>query len=204
MYGVQKAEELEIQNRWKRNLAYKSLAVPLGLRSAKDILFLNLHEKAHGPHGLVAGTTGSGKSELIQSYILSLAVNFHPYEVGFLLIDYKGGGMADLFRTLPHHLGTITNLDGNGSMRTLACVKAELSQRQRIFRAFGVNHMNGYMKLFRAGKAAEPLPHLFIICDEFAELKKEQPEFMKELVSAARIGRSLGVHLILATQKPAS
>ena len=203
LYGVQKAEELEIQNRWKRNLAYKSLAVPLGLRSAKDILFLNLHEKAHGPHGLVAGTTGSGKSELIQSYILSLAVNFHPYEVGFLLIDYKGGGMADLFRTLPHHLGTITNLDGNGSMRTLACVKAELSQRQRIFRAFGVNHMNGYMKLFRAGKAAEPLPHLFIICDEFAELKKEQPEFMKELVSAARIGRSLGVHLILATQKPA-
>lgn len=203
LYGVRHPEELEIQNRWKSSQSHKSLSVPVGLRSAKDILFLNLHEKAHGPHGLVAGTTGSGKSELIQSYILSLAVNFHPYEVGFLLIDYKGGGMADMFRTLPHHLGTITNLEGNGSMRALASVKAELSRRQRTFRDFGVNHINGYMRLFKTGTAKEPIPHLFIICDEFAELKKAQPEFMKELVSAARIGRSLGVHLILATQKPA-
>lgn len=111
--------------------------------------------------------------------------------------------MANLFCRLPHHLGTITNLDGAGSMRALASVKAELSRRQRIFGKFQVNHINGYMKLFKEGAADEPIPHLFIISDEFAELKKEQPEFMKELVSAARIGRSLGVHLILATQKPA-
>ena len=122
--------------------------------------------------------------------------------MGLLLIDYKGGGMANLFKNLPHLLGTITNLDGSESMRALASVKAELSRRQRVFSEHGVNHINGYMKLFKAGEAAEPIPHLFIISDEFAELKKEQPEFMKELVSAARIGRSLGVHLILATQKP--
>ncbi len=203
LYKIRRPEELEIRKRWKSSQSYKSLAVPLGLRSPEETLFLNLHEKAHGPHGLVAGTTGSGKSELIQSYILSLAVNFHPYEVGFLLIDYKGGSMAELFHRLPHHLGTITNLDGSGSMRALISVKAELSRRQRIFREFGVNHINGYMRLFKEGNASEPIPHLFIICDEFAELKKEQPDFMKELVSAARIGRSLGVHLLLATQKPA-
>jgi len=203
LYGIRRPEELEIRKRWSSSQSHKSLAVPLGLRSEKDVLFLNLHERADGPHGLAAGTTGSGKSELIQSYILSLAVNFHPNEVGFLLIDYKGGGMADLFQRLPHHLGTITNLDGSGSVRALVSVKAELSRRQKIFRDFGVNHLNGYMRLFKEGMAEEPLPHLFIICDEFAELKKEQPDFMKELISAARIGRSLGVHLILATQKPA-
>ncbi len=188
LYGIRHPEELEIRKRWKEGQSHQSLAVPLGLRSADDILNLNLHEKAHGPHGLVAGTTGSGKSELLQSYILSLAVNFHPHEVGFLLIDYKGGGMANLFHGLPHHMGTITNLDGSGSMRALVSVKAELSRRQRIFGRFQVNHINGYMRLFKEGTAAEPIPHLFLICDEFAELKKEQPDFMKELISAARIG----------------
>ena len=202
MYGVNSPEELNASTRWKINQSHKSLAVPLGLRAKDDIVNLNLHEKAHGPHGLVAGTTGSGKSEIIQSYILSLAVNFHPNEIGFLLIDYKGGGMANLFSRLPHLLGTITNLDKSESMRALVSIKSELARRQRIFGENGVNHINGYNLLFREGKVSEPIPHLFIISDEFAELKKEQPEFMSELVSAARIGRSLGVHLILATQKP--
>jgi S-DNA-T family DNA segregation ATPase FtsK/SpoIIIE len=202
LYHVSEPEELEIKKRWKEHFAEKSLAVPLGVRAEDDIVELNLHEKAHGPHGLVAGTTGSGKSEIIQSYILSLAVNFHPHEVGFLLIDYKGGGMAGLFKNLPHLLGTITNLDGSESMRALASIKSELARRQKLFGENNVNHINGYMSLFREGKVREPLPHLFLISDEFAELKKEQPEFMKELVSTARIGRSLGVHLILATQKP--
>ena len=202
MYHVERPQELAVLDRWKKNQAYRSLAVPLGLRGPEDYLYLNLHEKAHGPHGLVAGTTGSGKSEIIQSYILSLAVNFHPHEVGFLLIDYKGGGMAGLFQKLPHLLGTITNLDGSESLRAMASIKSELSRRQRLFGRNHVNHINDYNKLFKAGQAEEPLPHLFLISDEFAELKKEQPEFMSELISTARIGRSLGVHLILATQKP--
>ncbi|MCU5097168.1 type VII secretion protein EssC [Bacillus wiedmannii] len=202
MYGVEKVKELNITSRWEKNAAHKSLAVPLGLRGKEDIVNLNLHEKAHGPHGLIAGTTGSGKSEIIQSYILSLAVNFHPYEVAFLLIDYKGGGMANLFKNLPHLLGTITNLDGAQSMRALASIKAELQKRQRLFGENDVNHINQYQKLYKEGLVSEPMPHLFLISDEFAELKSEQPEFMKELVSTARIGRSLGIHLILATQKP--
>ncbi len=202
LYQVERPEELDAYERWKKNHAHKSLAVPLGLRAQDDYLFLNLHEKAHGPHGLVAGTTGSGKSEIVQTYILSLAVNFHPHEVGFLLIDYKGGGMAGLFKKLPHLLGTITNLDGSESMRALTSIKSELARRQRLFSENNVNHINAYHKLYQAGEVLEPIPHLFLISDEFAELKKEQPDFMKELVSAARIGRSLGIHLILATQKP--
>lgn len=202
MYGIERPKELQIAKRWKENRAYKTLAVPLGVRAVDDYVYLNLHEKAHGPHGLVAGTTGSGKSEIIQSYILSLIVNFHPYEVGFLLIDYKGGGMAGLFKDMPHLLGTITNLDGSESQRAMASIKSELARRQRIFSNHNVNHIDSYNKLFKNGEAREPIPHLFLISDEFAELKKEQPDFMAELVSTARIGRSLGVHLILATQKP--
>jgi len=202
LYDVKRPEEIPVLSLWEKNACHKSLAVPLGLRGKDDIVSLNLHEKAHGPHGLVAGTTGSGKSEIVQSYILSLAVNFHPHEVGFLLIDYKGGGMANLFAKLPHLLGTITNLDGSESMRALASIKSELARRQRIFNDYNVNNINQYTKLFKAGESTLPMPHLFIISDEFAELKKEQPDFMAELVSTARIGRSLGVHLILATQKP--
>ena len=126
LYKVKDPKELKIKTRWDINEAHKTLAVPLGVRASEYYVYLNLHEKAHGPHGLVAGTTGSGKSEIIQSYILSLAVNFHPYEVGFLLIDYKGGGMAGLFEKLPHLLGTITNLDGSESMRAMASIKSEL------------------------------------------------------------------------------
>lgn len=202
LYNVEQPKALNILHRWQQNESHKTLSVPLGVRGEADIVYLDLHEKAHGPHGLVAGTTGSGKSEIIQSYILSLAVNFHPHEVGFLLIDYKGGGMANLFKNMPHLLGTITNLDGSESMRALASIKSELKRRQKIFNDHDVNNIIKYNKLFKTGLAKEPLPSLFLISDEFAELKKEQPEFMSELVSVARIGRTLGIKLILATQKP--
>ena len=202
LYGVKRPEELDIAGRWARNRAAEGLAAPLGVRAARDTVALDLHESAHGPHALLAGTTGSGKSELLQSLILSLALQFSPEEIGFLLIDYKGGGMAHLFADLPQLLGTVTNLDGSDSRRALLAVKSELARRQRLFRAAGVNHIDAYGGVYRGGFAKEPLPHLFLIADEFAELKAEQPEFMAELISTARVGRSLGIHLILATQKP--
>ncbi|MBU3851958.1 MAG: type VII secretion protein EssC [Candidatus Paralactobacillus gallistercoris] len=203
MYGVKTVAQLNIAQRWQKHSPYQTLAVPLGVSGPDELVELDLHERAHGPHGLIAGTTGSGKSELIQSYILSLAVNFHPYDVAFLLIDYKGGGMAHLFDKLPHLLGVITNLDKAQSMRALESIQAELDKRQRLFAENNVNHINQYQKLYKEGKVTEPMPHLFMISDEFAELKAEQPEFMEKLISTARIGRSLGIHLILATQKPA-
>ncbi|WP_301107148.1 type VII secretion protein EssC [Sporosarcina sp.] len=204
MYGVKEVEELPVEQYWLTNESSKSLAVPVGFKGKTDLVHLNLHEKAHGPHGLLAGTTGSGKSEFLQTFILSLAVNFHPYEVAFLLIDYKGGGMAQPFKNIPHLLGTITNIEGskNFSMRALASINSELKRRQRLFDKYEVTHIDQYTTLYKEEIAAEPLPHLFLISDEFAELKSEEPEFIRELVSTARIGRSLGVHLILATQKP--
>lgn len=184
---------------------YKSMAAPLGVKANDEIVYLDISDKgsAHGPHGLVAGTTGSGKSEILQTYVLSMATLFHPYEVGFVIIDFKGGGMANQFKDLPHLMGTITNIDGREITRSLLSTKAELVKRQTLFAAAGVNHINDYIKLYKKGEVTQPLPHLIMIVDEFAELKAEYPDFMKEIISAARIGRTLGIHLILATQKPA-
>ncbi|MBR3833402.1 MAG: type VII secretion protein EssC [Lachnospiraceae bacterium] len=209
MYGVGKIEHLNAETRWKENNPVKSLETPIGIDTMGELFTLDLHEKFHGPHGLVAGMTGSGKSEFIMAFILSMALNYHPNEVAFVLIDYKGGGMAKAFEKLPHTAGIITNLDGAAVNRSLVSIQSELKRRQAIFSEAGklVGESNidiyKYQKLYREGRVSEPLQHLFIISDEFAELKTQQPEFMEQLVSAARIGRSLGVHLILATQKPA-
>ena len=199
---IYSVEELDLEKRWAGTQVHRSMAAPLGVKTKNEVVYLDIHEKAHGPHGLVAGTTGSGKSEILQSYILSMATLFHPYEVGFLIIDFKGGGMANQFQSLPHLLGAITNIDGKQIERSLLSIKAELLKRQNYFAEAEVNHIDKYIMKYKNHEVTKPLPHLIIIVDEFAELRAEFPEFMKELVSAARIGRSLGVHLILATQKP--
>jgi len=202
MFNILSAEDLDLEKRWQKSQIHQSMAAPIGVKVKNEIVYLDLHEKYHGPHGLVAGTTGSGKSEILQTYILSMATLYHPYEVGFVIIDFKGGGMVNQFRDLPHLMGAITNIDGKEINRSLLSIKAELQKRQRLFAKENVNNINNYIKGYKNGSISEPLPHLIIIVDEFAELKAEQPEFMKELISTARIGRSLGVHLILATQKP--
>lgn len=203
MHGVKRLEDFNVQEHWRKNRAYENMRALIGEKAGGALVYLDIHEKYHGPHGLVAGTTGSGKSETIQTYMLSLALNFSPQDVGFLVIDFKGGGMANLFSSLPHLLGKITNLSGNAVRRAMVSIKSEIRRRQRIFSEYEVNHLDKYMKLYKAKEASVPIPHLLIIIDEFAELKKEEPEFMKELISVAQVGRSLGVHLILATQKPA-
>lgn len=205
MLGILSVEDIDLHERWKNAQVYKSLRAPLGVKTKNQMVYLDISDKsgAHGPHGLVAGTTGSGKSEVLQTYILSMTILYHPYEVGFVIIDFKGGGMANQFKNLPHLIGTITNIDGREINRSLLSIKAELVKRQELFSESGVNHINDYIKLYKAGKVTKPMPHLIMIVDEFAELKQEYPDFMKELISAARIGRTLGIHLILATQKPA-
>ena len=214
MQRVGKVEQLNTLNRWRLNDPTKSLRAAVGVNDLGNNIYLDLHEKYHGPHGLIAGTTGSGKSEFIITYILSMALNYSPNEVSFILIDYKGGGLAGAFENklqnvrLPHLAGTITNLDKASLNRTLVSIDSELRRRQKKFNEardlLGESTIDiyKYQKYFRQKKLTEPIPHLFIISDEFAELKAQQPEFMENLISAARIGRSLGVHLILATQKP--
>ncbi|WP_102371681.1 type VII secretion protein EssC [Enorma phocaeensis] len=210
--GAGSVEHLSIAARWRESNASATLACPVGVDAQGEPLMLNLHEKFHGPHGLIAGTTGSGKSEFIITWILSMAITYSPNDVAFVLIDYKGGGLAKAFDNehvhLPHLAGVITNLDGAAIKRSLVSIQSELKRRQALFNrardAVGGDNVDiyTYLDLFRQGKMTEPCPHLFIVADEFAELKQQEPDFMDELISAARIGRSLGVHLVLATQKP--
>ncbi len=214
MESVGKVEGLNIINRWRNNDPTKSLRAEVGIDENGDTLYLDLHEKYHGPHGLIAGMTGSGKSEFIITYVLSMAVNYSPDVVSFILIDYKGGGLAGAFENkatgvyLPHLAGVITNLDKAEISRTLVSIDSELRRRQVIFNeardALGESTIDiyKYQKYYLEGRLSQAVPHLIIICDEFAELKSSEPEFMDNLISIARIGRSLGVHLILATQKP--
>jgi len=203
MYGVTRLEELQVLERWRKNRTYHTMKALIGQKAGNIGCYLDIHEKYHGPHGLIAGTTGSGKSETLQTYILSLALNFSPDDIGFFVIDFKGGGMANLFSKLPHMIGQISNLSGNQVRRAMISIKSENMRRQRIFSEYGVNNINLYTRLYKENEAPFPIPHLFIIIDEFAELKREEPDFMRELISVAQVGRSLGVHLILATQKPA-
>lgn len=214
MHEVGKVEQLSILNRWSTNDSTMSLRAEIGVDDQGDSMYLDLHEKYHGPHGLIAGTTGSGKSEFIITYILSMCINYSPDDVAFILIDYKGGGLALAFENknigmrLPHLAGTITNLDKAEMDRTLVSIDSEVKRRQKIFNEArdklneSTIDIYKYQRFYKEGRLDEPIPHLFIICDEFAELKVQQPDFMDNLISVARIGRSLGVHLILATQKP--
>ena len=214
LYECGRVEQLNALARWKENDPSVSLSVPIGIDQNGEIFRMDIHEKAYGPHGLIAGTTGSGKSEWIITYILSLAANFSPNELQFVLIDYKGGGLAKSFENsemkikLPHLAGVITNLDKSEIFRSMAAIESELKRRQSMFNNAREKMHEGsmdiykYQQYFRRGLVKEPLSHLLIICDEFAELKQQEPDFMDQLISTSRIGRSLGVHLILATQKP--
>ncbi|MEE8815588.1 MAG: FtsK/SpoIIIE domain-containing protein [Lachnospiraceae bacterium] len=204
MYGIHSLSELNVLNRWKKNRTYETMKALIGQKEGGAPCYLDIHEKYHGPHGLVAGTTGSGKSETLQTYILSLAINFSPDDVSFFIIDYKGGGMAQLFESLPHMIGQISNLaQGNQIYRALVSLQAEKDRREAIFKEYGVKDIRDYTRLYKNNETPIPLPHLIIVIDEFAEMKHDAPEFIDQIVSISRVGRSLGIHLIMATQKPA-
>ena len=208
MFGIGKPEHLDLLRRWRENKAVNTLTAPIGIDSDGYLINLDIHEKAHGPHGVIAGMTGSGKSEFIISYIASLAISYSPEDVAFVLIDFKGGGMADIFKNLPHTAGLITNLDGNELKRSFLAIEHELEKRQKLFKEISeqkkISNIDiyKYQKLRLDDNSLKPLPHLVLISDEFAELKQQHSDFMGQLIRIARIGRSLGVHLILATQKP--
>lgn len=202
LFDARAIEDIDIAQNYEKNRSKNTLRVPIGMCGRNEKIYLDVHEKYHGPHGLIAGTTGSGKSELLQTYLISLCLCYSPREVNFFLIDYKGGGTGNYISELPHCAGVISNLSGNDIQRAMEAIKAENLRRQQLFSECGVNHIDAYASMYEEGLVNQPLPHLLLIIDEFAELKKEEPDFMQQIISLAAVGRSLGIHLILATQKP--
>ncbi|MFB7084875.1 FtsK/SpoIIIE domain-containing protein [Streptomyces sp. NPDC056296] len=183
---------------WQRNGS--TTAVPIGL--AADGPFV-LDIRRDGPHALVAGTTGAGKSELLQTIIASLAVGNTPEALNFVLIDYKGGSAFQDCARLPHTVGMVSDLDAHLTERALASLAAELRRREEILFDAATKDIEDYNDARRLRPDLQPMPRLVLVIDEFASLVAELPDFIAGLVDIARRGRSLGVHLILATQRPA-
>lgn len=212
MHGCKNEKELLIEQRWSNNDINTSICSLIGCSGDGRDINLDLYEKRDGPHGLIAGTTGSGKSELILTMILSLAINYAPRDLQFILIDFKGGSSLNSLTNennpLPHVTGTLSNLDEDDMARVLVQFSIECKKREALLRQMSMDtglpvmNVSDYRRLYRKDCGLEYICELVIIVDEFAELKKEQPEFLNELISIARIGRSLGIHLILSTQKP--
>lgn len=202
--GIEDIRQYDAETIWKSRSPDQMLKAVLGVRRGGQHLVLDLSHTCHGPHGLVAGTTGSGKSELLQTLVVSLALRHHPYDLGFILVDFKGGGAFSPLAHLPHTLGLVTNISGNLAERALVALEAEIKRREHLFNSVNVSDIARYQDLYwqRQGRGIEPLPRVVIIVDEFAELVTDYPEFMDGLVRIARVGRSLGIHLILATQSP--
>ena len=212
----------------------ESLRVPIG-KTEKGLAYLDLHEKADGPHMLVAGTTGSGKTETMISYLLELCMQYRPDELNLLLVDMKGGGFTKRMGHLPHVVGAVTDVDGdeNGTSaeymlrRFLNAMKSEVKRRKLLFNTMHVDSIDGYIQAYSdieshigkkklSGEEArhlrsmvdnkeDKLAHLILVVDEFTELKRFSNEngdvdFIQEITTLARIGRSLGFHIILISQ----
>ena len=173
-----------------------SPAAPVGV-TEQGVFTLDLERD--GPHALVGGTTGSGKSELLRSLIAALAANADPRQLTFLLMDFKGGAAFDACARLPHTVGMVTDLDEELVERALRALEAELQYRERLLRSVGADNLRAYHER----EHDEPLPRLVVVIDEFAKMARELPELLSALVDVAQRGRTLGVHLILATQRPA-
>jgi S-DNA-T family DNA segregation ATPase FtsK/SpoIIIE len=190
-----------IVERWRSGGTDPAPAAPLGA-SVDGRIDIDLVRD--GPHGLIAGTTGAGKSELLRTLVLSLAAAVGPEHLNFVLVDYKGGSTFDACTGLPHTVGLVTDLDDGLAERALVSLDAELHRRERLLRSVGAADLADYRaRQATSDGGSPPIARLVVVIDEFAALAKELPEFLNALVGIAQRGRSLGVHLLLATQRPA-
>lgn len=181
-----------LRQTWERSRVDRStLRAPVG-RSAGGVIHVDL--RADGPHGLVAGTTGSGKSELLRTLVVSLALHHPPDRVSFLLVDYKGGATFRSVAELPHVVGVVSDLGPTGARRAITSLRAEIRRREHL-----VAETDG-TDLDCLGDSAPPA--LVVVVDEFATLAHELPDVLGDLLDVAQRGRSLGIHLLLSTQRP--
>ncbi|MEV0473638.1 type VII secretion protein EccCa [Streptomyces prunicolor] len=205
--------ELDPREGWLKPDDEQLLSLPIGIDGNGDNLVLDLKESAqggHGPHGLIVGATGSGKSELLRALVTGLTMRHSPEHLGFVLVDFKGGATFAGVTELPHVSGLITNLADDLAMvdRMRAALHGEQQRRQRMLRDAGnLDSVRAYQLRQAAGgtdvhgKPLEPLPYLLIVVDEFGELLSQRSDFIDLFVQIGRVGRSLGMHLLLATQR---
>lgn len=207
-FHAKTVQDLDVIGRWKSSHSEKSLAAPIGVKENGDIFEFDVFEKSMGPHGIAAGTSGSGKSEMLTTWLLSLALNFSPDDVNLALIEFKGNDLSNILHDLPHIAGIVSNLnDPSTIIRGLKSLKGEKDRRMRLFEQsdfLSSKSIFAYQKYQKAHPEAglDPLPYLIIVIDEFAELVTQYPEFNEEIVSIARVGRSVGMYMTLTMQSP--
>ena len=213
LLGADEAAQLDLLAQWRspgslaHGLPRDFLAVPIGRKDDGSPLLLDLKEAASGgmgPHGMLVGATGSGKSELLRSLTAAMAARHDPALVNMLLIDFKGGAAFAELASLPHVAGLVTNLADDLSLvdRMQLALSGELARRQEALRLAGnLGSITDYQAARARGEPLEPLPYLLVVIDEFGELLAAKPDFLDTFLTVARLGRSLGVHLLLATQR---
>ncbi|HEX3688737.1 MAG TPA: FtsK/SpoIIIE domain-containing protein [Solirubrobacteraceae bacterium] len=197
LLGMGEPDSEDLRARWAATSGEIGLVARFALSEDGP---LDIDLVADGPHGLVAGTTGAGKSELLRSLVAALAAAHSPLRINFVLVDYKGGSAFGECAEFPHTVGMVTDLDEQLGERALLSLEAELRYRERVLREHRATDLIEYDRLVAQG--AGPLPRLLVVIDEFATLASELPDFVPSLVGIAQRGRSLGVHMLLATQRP--
>jgi S-DNA-T family DNA segregation ATPase FtsK/SpoIIIE len=208
LLGIDDPTDLDIRSLWAARGERDHLRVPIGLTDRHDPVLLDLKESSQlgmGPHGLCVGATGSGKSELLRTLVLALAATHSPEVLALVLVDYKGGATFAPFSQLPHVAGVITNLENQAGLveRVHTSLAGEVKRRQQVLKDAGNVADIGHYAVLRGTERPdlEPLPHLFVVIDEFGELLTAKPDFIDLFLSIGRIGRSIGVHLLLSSQR---
>lgn len=207
LLGLKELDEQHLQRSWEPNFGPDFLTVPIGLDQQGKPVRLDIKEAAQhgmGPHGLCVGATGSGKSELLRTLVLGLALTHSPEQLNLVLVDYKGGATFAPFKGIPHVSGIVTNLADDVSLvdRIYASLEGEVLRRQEQLKAAGnIASITDYQRARRRNPDLPVMPHLFLVIDEFGELLTAQPDFIDLFMSIGRIGRSIGVHLLLSSQR---
>ncbi|WP_371497095.1 type VII secretion protein EccCa [Kitasatospora sp. NBC_00374] len=192
---------------WRAKPLREKLRVPLGVGTNGEYVWLDIKEaslEGMGPHGMCVGATGSGKSEVLRTLVLALAVTHSSEILNFVLADFKGGATFAGMSEMPHTAAVITNLEGEATLidRMRDAIEGEMNRRQELLRAAGnYANINEYERARAAGAALDPLPSLVMIIDEFSELLTAKPDFIDLFIQIGRIGRSLGMHMLLASQR---
>lgn len=207
LLGVEQPRDIDVEQLWRRRAPADFLRVPFGVDDHGNRVHLDLKESAQfgmGPHGICIGATGSGKSEMLRTLILSLAMAHPPEDLSTILVDYKGGAAFAPFAGLPHLAGLIDNLadDAQLTTRARASIQGEVVRRQQLLKDAGSSpSITHYRQLREERPELAPMPHLFVVIDEFGELLTAEPDFIDLFLQIGRIGRSIGVHLLLSSQR---